>query len=768
MLRKLLPILPLLLILLECGGSSMASKQRLIETGNKYFKIGKYKEASIIYRRAIQKDRRFGEAYYRLGLVDLRLGRIRPAIGALTRATELQPENEDAYARLTDLYLAIYLSNPAKNQRYLGEIQTLTNRAQQYFPDSFQVNRIRGFVELSRKNYTAAIGLFRRAVKQKPDDARVNAGLVRSLAAAGRNQEAEALAKSYIEKHKSYGPMYNTLYIQYLREHRLDDALAVLKQKCANNPKQITYRLQLARHYYLNRNRAAMVAVLDEIVSNPKQFPTAYADVGRFYFQIREFDRTIELYRKGAAELPKQAVSFQIKIADVLAIQGKQQEAYRLVESILAKDKENSKALAMRGALRLHSGDKGAITSAISDFESALTHMPDNVVLRYNLAEAYRALGNTDRAIVEYRAAIQKRPDYLPPRYSLARIYLRKHDFAKAVAGAEEILSLRPKDLTARLIRSNAWIGLGQKQRARKSLEQILKERPRTRAAAYHLARLDILDKRYGEAEVLFRRLDEASPPDPRGLFGLAEVYMLQHHPQQAAKLVRARIKKEPDNLSYHLALANILTRTKHYDGAIAEIQKVLAKRPDDGKLQRRLGGVYYRAGRMNEAEQHFKKAAELLPKDPICPLYLGMLSELRGAPQQAAGYYERTLELKPDNPIALNNLAYILAETTADLDRALTLVQRARSLVPENPDIADTLAWVYIKKNLPDSALPILKQILTKRPADANWRYHLGMALYQKGEKAQAKKELETALRNSPTKKEAGKIHDLLSRIGS
>ncbi len=765
---KLFLILPLLAVLLACSRDPEAAKQRLIETGNKYFNNGKYKEASIIYRRAIQKDRRFGEAYYHLGLAALKLGRVRQATRALRRATELQPDNEDAYAQLCDLYLLIYLANPAKNEKLLGDIQELTDQAQKHFPNSFEVNRIRGFVELSQQNFDMAIPLFRRAVEQKPDDGRVTLGLARGLLGAGQKEEAESLARNYIEKHPKYAAVYDFLYVLYARQNRNDEALEVLKRKCANNPDKIEYQLQLARHYLLIRDRAAMKAVLEELIRNPKKYPDVYLAVGKFYTQSKDYDKALDLYRKGAETFPKQAIQYKQKIAELLAIQGKQEEAFRVVESILAEDKNNSKALAMRGALRLKSGDSAEIAAAIADFEAVLNRMPENVVLRYNLGKAYLAQGNTGRAIVEFQTAIEKRPDYLPPRRSLVLIYLKRREFAKAVAAVDEILAIRPNDIQAQLIRSNAWIGLGERAKARASLEQLLKEFPQDRDIAFHLARLDVLDGRYTEAEELFRRLYEGTPPDVRGLYGLAEVYVRQKRPQQALDLMHSKIQEEPDNLTYHLAMGNILTRMGDYDGAVREIKTVLTKRPDSGGLYRTLGETYYRAGRLQEAEESLKRASELLPKDPAPPLYLGMLAELSGATQQAASYYEQSLKLGPDNVIALNNLAYILAETTADLDRALTLIQRARSRAPNNLDVADTLAWIYIKKNLPDSAVPILNEILSKKPAQSDWRYHLGMALYQKGDTAGAKRELEAALKSNPTKIEEGKIRDLLSRLGS
>jgi Tfp pilus assembly protein PilF len=51
--------------------------------------------------------------------------------------------------------------------------------------------------------------------------------------------------------------------------------------------------------------------------------------------------------------------------------------------------------------------------------------------------------------------------------------------------------------------------------------------------------------------------------------------------------------------------------------------------------------------------------------------------------------------------------------------------------------------------------------------PERATYRYHYAMALYQKGDKVSAKKELETALRSKPQKDEEGKIRDLMAKIG-
>ena len=73
---KILAFLPLLAFLGACNTDPHARAVRYVENGNKFYDREKYKEASIMYRRAVaaNADPRYGEAWYRLGLTFLKLG----------------------------------------------------------------------------------------------------------------------------------------------------------------------------------------------------------------------------------------------------------------------------------------------------------------------------------------------------------------------------------------------------------------------------------------------------------------------------------------------------------------------------------------------------------------------------------------------------------------------------------------------------------------------------------------------------------------------
>jgi tetratricopeptide (TPR) repeat protein len=125
-----------------------------------------------------------------------------------------------------------------------------------------------------------------------------------------------------------------------------------------------------------------------------------------------------------------------------------------------------------------------------------------------------------------------------------------------------------------------------------------------------------------------------------------------------------------------------------------------------------------------------------------------------------AADNYKKALERDPNAIIPANNLAWLYATTgKGNLDEAVKLAQ---SVVQKHPNVAgfvDTLGWVYYKKNLHAAAVEQLRKAVAldeaaaqaqKASPSASYHYHLGMALKAKGDIVNAKKELETSIRNA------------------
>src|SRR3954469_8925896 len=64
------------LALISCSRDPAYLKQKYLDSGNKNYEKKSYKKASLLYRKALEKNRKFGIAYYKLALTDLELKQV--------------------------------------------------------------------------------------------------------------------------------------------------------------------------------------------------------------------------------------------------------------------------------------------------------------------------------------------------------------------------------------------------------------------------------------------------------------------------------------------------------------------------------------------------------------------------------------------------------------------------------------------------------------------------------------------------------------------
>lgn len=762
-------------LMLAAGGCRRDPKVvsgRYVESGNKYFERQKYKEASLMYRQAIAKDRMNGQAYYHLALTEMKLGQLPGAWRSLLRAVELLPETDpaklDARVKLADLCLLGYMGDPRRRPKHLlEEARKQADEILKADPKAFPGLRIKGYLALIDNQRDEALKFFEQAQAAKPFQRDVVLTLVQVLASQGRFADAERLAKETIEKDKSYGQMYDVLYIEYVRRKQPAEAEAILKAKVENNPKDVRPRLQLADHYARAQREADMEGVLKQILDRPQDFPMASREVGDFYIRRNRPNEALRYYNEGAQKDAARKTEYQKRIVGVLVQQGKRAEAAQLVDSILAANPKDSEATAMRASLVLDSGRRELVDKAIADLQSVLTTSQGNPVVRYDLGRAYLAKGDLEQARIQFQDAIKQRADFVPARLALARLLLLKGDFTGALNMANETLKFAPANIGARLMRTSALAALGDSAQTRKELAEINRIHPNSREAQFQLGVLNLQEKKYAEAEAIFLKLRESNPEDIRPSLALVDTYRGQGRSQQAMSVLQSEIAKHPERREFRLSLAALAAQSGDHATAMRELSALIQQNPKEAGLHIRLGETQRLAGDYRSALESFRKARELAPKDPGANLYYALMLEATGQSALSKPVYEEVLKLQPDNAVALNNLAYLLAESGQDLDHALTLAQRAKQRMPNDPNVSDTLGWIYIKKNLSEQAIQIYRDLVQKNPNHVTWRYHLAMALYQKGDKLAARRELETCLRNKPTRDEETKIRELMARLG-
>ena len=253
-----------------------------------------------------------------------------------------------------------------------------------------------------------------------------------------------------------------------------------------------------------------------------------------------------------------------------------------------------------------------------------------------------------------------------------------------------------------------------------------------------------------------------ASAPELAAVMGQVEALGAKGQWDEAMRVLQAEVSRYPTSLALRLALGNTAVRGGRYGRALAVFQEVLDKMDPASKaagdVHLRMGETYRRSGDLESAVLSLRQAAQLLPDNSVVESTLALVLDVSGRHEEAVRHYREVLRIDPKNGMALNNLAFRLAESGGDLQEALALAQRAREAVPNLIEVEDTLGWIYLKQNQSDKAISAFSGLVEKQPENAEFHYHLGMALVQKGDPAGAARELETALKKHPSKEVAEK----------
>jgi tetratricopeptide (TPR) repeat protein len=772
--------------IVSCSRDVNQIKRKYVQGGDKYFAAGKYRQASILYRSALRKDAKFAEAYHRLALAELKLGRTTEALGSLRRAVELLPpgpERRDAQSRLADIYI-FYLEGIPKDTHIFAESQRLADDLVKSGSGAYDGHRLNGRLAMLEvrnaarhgnpdrvKEYlTSSIKEFREADAIKPFQPDVVVPLARSLLTAKQNKEAEKVYLTLLNHDDSYLPVYGELYNLYVSERRLEDAEKILRSGLKSHPGEVLLITNLASHYHGVHREDEALKMIEELKTAGLGMPHLNQIIGAFYKKLGNPDEAIRQYEAGIQVEPKEKNYYRKRIAETLIAEQKMMDARRIIESLLQDDPKDAEARQLYGSIFLQLGE---FNSAAKELQTAVQADLLNPVARYSLGSALAGQGQFALAIAELQKAVQLDPNYLDARLKLAQLQIVVDQNEGALKTTQNIFEdLDARNVQAKLLRSIALRNLDRLNEARAEMQSALKLQPKSSDALLQLGELNLKEQKYKEAEQAFRKSFEQDPRDLRGLRRIADMYLAKNEFRHAIQILQAESAKHPDRLDLRRALADLSASAHSYPAAIAEYQAILAKLDPSttlaSEIYGQLGEAYRASGRYDLALNALQKARAGLPKDPGVLNNLAVTLLRLGRIPEATQLYESTFALQSENPIALNNLAFLIAEKNGDLDSALTFAQRARQKWPHVDEISDTVAWIYLKKNLNENAIEILGALVNKRPNQPTFRYHLGAALLQHGEKVKARIELETALGNRPSSEETKKIKELLARISS
>lgn len=587
------------------------------------------------------------------------------------------------------------------------------------------------FLRDKRKDPERAVAQVKDCIERRPEDVQVVASFGDVLDELGKQDELIEILEDALERHPDARALREELIKQLVDADRLGEARELTENWAEEAEDGPSWR-QVAT---IRRRSGALEPALEAIEKAIALMPTPDEETRFFRTEL-----LIELGRLDEAEA--------------------QLPSY---ENALYKN-------VLGGRLAQERGDP---KTALELYGKASIDWPQNYGLRVLAARAAFALGDTERAKSDLLEATRQAPKETDAALWLARVYFAEGNFRQCLAFTARHLGERGTlDPNAHLLRAEALAATNRMPLALETLAELAKLRDgEFRAVAWAAAaRLHARSKPADALAELERRaagakLDVGDPANVAVLNQLFDLLAQTGRAAEAEKRLDALLAKRPDSAHLHGLRGRAALLQGEDDEAAAEFARALELAPDDGAALAGRALLEQKRGDVAKAIETMKQAAAASPGSSEYAYMAARMTLDQGDRAAARKLFEGVLRDDPGQVGAANDLAFLLAEEGTDFPLAQRYAERAVRLHP-SPETLDTLGYVKLRQGAAEEAVGLFERALARQPEYATARYHLALALIEKGEPVAARQALEEALaRPFPEQQEARKV---LARIDS
>ena len=740
-------------LLTGCSRDPNVRKQKFLESGQRYFDKGQYREAEIQFENAIQVDPRFADAHYKLALAAMKLGDGQTTRQELETTIQFQPEY--AAARLDLANLLILGHNFDEGKGHLAEARQELDEAKEQLewlaekqPNNPEVYLARASYYAATNNTTAALADMQKALQLDPNrsDAYLNFAVLQVQgqqwdAAEANFKKAVDLSPKSTNALLSLGNFYQTRG----RYPEAEQAFRRAIDTAADDPNP---RLSLA-DLYRRENKPGQAE--EFLRQSKKDFPNnsvGYRMLGDFYLANNQLDKATAEYAALYQEHAKDMVVKKNYI-QLLILKDRLDDARKLNDEVVKAKPDDPDAQVFKGDIEIRSGKA---SDAVNTLQAVLKNDPDNALAHYQQGLAFDQLGKTNQAEKEWRDAVRLRPEIVEAHRALAGVAIHRNDPAGLAQEADQIIALQPGAPDGYLLRAVAEIDRKQYSTADDYIHRSLEKEPNNPAAYVQLGNLRMAQNQYAEAQKAYQQGLDQDPNSTDALGGVLNVYLEQKQPERRIAAAKTQSARYPKNAGFHIMLGQLLMeRKKDLAGAEAEFKQATELDKKNSMAMLNLGAAQNERGATDQALQTYLDGSKINPKEITFYLLAGGIYDSRQDWDHAKQQYQKALEIQSDNPLASNNLAYVMLQQGGNVDLAFRMAQTARQKLPDNASVADTLGWAFYQKHVYTSAINLFKEAVKKEPANALYNCHLGLAYAKTGQAGLAKQQLDRVVKIKP-----------------
>jgi tetratricopeptide (TPR) repeat protein len=691
-----------------------------VALGSLAFRRHDFKTAETCFKKAIELDPKFSDAYTALGTLDLSQKDLKQADHAFQTAVELAPpwsENGIRYAQFK-----IITGDPDGGQRILKDI---VNKTPDYLPAWLALAQL----SAAQNNYTNALVLLDNVLSRDPQN--FDGLLLQGRLELLQGQTIQAIT-GYKRMAKIYPQAPTICYAlaqAYLANNQTNEAGESLSEALKLKPDYTDAILLRAETLIVHGDPASAIVSLRQLTQSQPQVVQAWLLLAEAYRTQGTLNNAIETYRELENSYPD---SPQIPVLLGRLFFQQDQKAGARAEFEKALRLQPDYLPAVEQLVDLDLAQK-RYTAAFQEVQQLVVKNPNGALLQLLLGTTLAAQGETNQAESALSRAISLQPNSQAAYLLLAQLYNQTDQNQKALGELQNALSKDPNDIAALLLRGIIYNSENDYDNARDTYEGVLAIAPGNGMALNNLAciyadHLNQLDKAYplarqardlapadpyiadtlgwilyrkGEytpALVLLRQSADKLSTIPEIQFHLGMAYYMAGYEIKAATALQQALQltgdfPEKDNCRQRLAILNIDARH-----ASADTQNWLEKwtvdHPDDLVALDRLGAIYEYAGMRDKTMATYQAVLNENPQNVPALVSLARLYSPLD-PQKAYQFAKSAYELNPDDSQTSHLLGH-LAFVTRDYPWALTVLQLSVRAQPQNPEVLFDLGQAY------------------------------------------------------------------------
>lgn len=441
---------------------------------------------------------------------------------------------------------------------------------------------------------------------------------------------------------------------------------------------------------------------------------------GRGPEAVEHFNRLIEL----SAHKPDQGLML---IANQLSRERNHIAAMSVMDKLLASREDDAYAWLGHSQLALRQNN---LPQAMESVERALNlreHWPAAVVLR---ARVFNAQGNKEAAL-----------SFL----------------------ADERKGALSKDMTVGLNYARMLAEVGRLEEAREEFEALARQQPRNADLHYAAGVLALQFKALDQAESRFKQVLKLGKRRQEAMYHLGRVY---EENGENAEAISHYLTVQGNGFYFdaQLRVVNLLVDEKGLDAATSHLHSVrVVNKEEQTRLYLLEAELLRNAGKLHEALVFFTGKLEQNPDNTTLRYGRALLAERMDKLDLAEQDLRAIIESDPSNAQALNALGYTLADRTTRFEEALEYIERALVVEPDDAVIIDSLGWVQYRMGNLAKAVEYLHRAM-ELIDDPEIAAHLGEVLWMMGNKQDARKIWENALKDHPNH---DTLLDIMERFG-